>query len=421
MIQLLAETTPKSSINTMQHHEKHTLHWHSYSDHLREALKDMILFSDFADVTLVTDDKKQIRAHRNILSACSPVLKNILLSDCTNINPVIFLRGIKHSEMESIMQFMYLGEARIYHDRMSEFLQVSKDLEIKELATHDQTSSNAESNGYKTNDVDDNEREYFEEDNETITITDEDGTQTEAKPILRNNAANKKVSKAEGSRYACNQCDQQFTTQASLTTHIQSIHEGVKYPCNKCDYKATQHSNLKQHIQSKHEGVKYACNQCDYQATRQDSLAKHIQYKHEGVKYDCNQCDYQARRPDILENHIQTIHEGFRYECNQCDQKFTHQRSLTKHIQSKHEGIKYACNQCDHQATQKSGLALHIQSIHEGVRYACEHCDYQATRQDSLMTHIQARHKGVKYDCDQCDYQTGYPSGLTTHIKKNHL
>ena len=228
----------------MQHHEKHTLHWHSYSDHLREALKDMILFSDFADVTLVTDDKKQIRAHRNILSACSPVLKNILLSDCTNINPVIFLRGIKHSEMESIMQFMYLGEARIYHDRMSEFLQVSKDLEIKELATHDQTSSNAESNGDQTN--------------ETITITDEeyveyeDGTLTDAKPILRNNAANKKVSKAEGSRYACNQCDQQFTTQASLTTHIQSIHEGVKYACNQCDQQFTDHGSLRKHIKRKH-------------------------------------------------------------------------------------------------------------------------------------------------------------------------
>ena len=168
------------------------------------------------------------------------------------------------------MQFMYLGEARIYHDRMSEFLQVSKDLEIKELATHDQTSSNAESNGYKTNEFK----------SETITITDEDGTQTEAKPILRNNAANKKVSKAEGSRYACNQCDQQFTTQASLTTHIQSIHEGVKYACNQCDQQYTQQSNLTTHIQSKHEGVKYACNQCDFQATQQINLKTHVKRKH---------------------------------------------------------------------------------------------------------------------------------------------
>ena len=51
----------------MQHQEKYTLRWHSYSDHLREALNDMMLSSEFADLTLVTHDKQQIRAYRNIL------------------------------------------------------------------------------------------------------------------------------------------------------------------------------------------------------------------------------------------------------------------------------------------------------------------------------------------------------------------
>ena len=90
----------------MQHQEKYTLNWHSYSDHLREALNEMMLSSEFADVTLVTDDKQQIRAHRNILSACSPVFKNILQLDRNNTNPLIYLRGIQQSEMESIMQFI---------------------------------------------------------------------------------------------------------------------------------------------------------------------------------------------------------------------------------------------------------------------------------------------------------------------------
>ena len=129
----------------MQHQEKYNLHWHSYSDHLREALNEMMISSEFADVTLVTDDKQQIRAHRNILSACSPVFKSILQIDSKNANPVIYLRGIQHSEMESIMQFIYLGEAKFYKERMSEFLMVAKNLEIKELSTgielNDQTTS----------------------------------------------------------------------------------------------------------------------------------------------------------------------------------------------------------------------------------------------------------------------------------------
>ena len=132
----------------MQHREKYTLTWQSYSDHLREALKEMMTSSEFADVTLVTDDKQQIRAHRNILSAASPVFKSIFQLDSSNANPVVYLRGIQHSEIESIMQFIYFGEARFYEERMSEFLMVSKNLQIKDLSTgvemNEQTSSNEE-------------------------------------------------------------------------------------------------------------------------------------------------------------------------------------------------------------------------------------------------------------------------------------
>ena len=45
--------------------------------------------------------------------------------------------------------------------------------------------------------------------------------------------------------------------------------EGVKYACDQCDKQFTQQSHLTRHIQSKHEGVKYACDQCDYQVTTQ--------------------------------------------------------------------------------------------------------------------------------------------------------
>ena len=46
----------------------YTLSWHSYPDYLREMMREMMASEDFTDVTLVTDDKKTIKAHRNILS-----------------------------------------------------------------------------------------------------------------------------------------------------------------------------------------------------------------------------------------------------------------------------------------------------------------------------------------------------------------
>ena len=40
---------------------------------------------NFSDVTLVTEDEKQIKANINILSACSPVFKDVLKKKGTSI------------------------------------------------------------------------------------------------------------------------------------------------------------------------------------------------------------------------------------------------------------------------------------------------------------------------------------------------
>ena len=274
----------------MHHKEKYTLHWHSYSDHLRESLNDMMLSSEFADVTLVTDDKQQIRAHRNILSAASPVFKSILQIDSKNANPVIYLRGIQHSEMESIMQFIYLGEARFYEERMSEFLTVSKNLEIKELSTgielNDQTTSDH---------VESNENNVADENMDIAGVPPhalyEDGgnveTQAKTEPSTSNNAANAKVQSTKDvsgeAKFQCKDCKRIFNSDQALCYHTKSKHEGVKYACNQCDKQFTQQSNLTTHIKSLHEGVKFDCNQCDYQTTQQCNLTRHIQSKHEGM------------------------------------------------------------------------------------------------------------------------------------------
>ena len=301
----------------MQHQRKCILTWDSYSDHLREALGEMMTSSEFADVTIVTDDKQQIKAHRNILSACSPVFKNILTLDSGNNHPVIYLRGIQHLEMESIIKFIYLGEARISEERMYEFLTVSRNLEIEELSTvtdiKDQTTFKGEKDDhYYTNekDVAEDPAQAFDEDDSNIKHPTQISIKTSNNLLERNNVENRRVSGTESVNYVCNQCDFKAAKKGSMTKHIQYRHGGPKYACNQCDYKARKRNNLTVHIQSRHEGVKYACDQCDYQATQQGSLKVHIQVKHEGVKYACNMCDYQATRPCYLTRHIQSTHDA---------------------------------------------------------------------------------------------------------------
>merc|ERR1712126_241775 len=304
-------------LSNIMSQEKYNLNWHTYSDHLRDLLHNMRKLEYLTDVTLVCDDQRQFKAHKIVLSACGTVFKNIIDSLPLN-SSVIYLRGIQHQEMESILEFMYLGVATFYQERMKEFLNVAKRLEIKEISKdvefNDEEEANDEQDAPETT-------QHQSKDKEDDSETDSN-VNTKIKSIFH----------STNGRFPCDQCEKQFTQQINLKTHIKSIHEGVKYPCNQCDYQATQQGSLITHIKSKHEGVKYSCNQCDFQGSKSSNLIRHIKSKHEGVKYPCNQCNFQA----------------------------TLQSNLNTHIKSKHDGIKYACNQCDYQATQQGNLRTHI-------------------------------------------------------------
>ena len=256
-------------------------------------MKELMMNEDFSDVTLVTEDKKQIKANLNILSACSPVFKDILKKEN---NQIMYLRGIQFPEMESIMQFIYLGEATFFEERMDEFLAVAKSLEIKEIC-------NAET------------QPNYEPDDESppcdpVTSTENLEEQTVLSDQIQLQAPQDRQRRAVSvnGRHVCDQCPKSYSSSGELNRHKQSVHEGVKYACDQCDYQATQINHLTVHIQSKHEGVKYACDQCDYQATQKSHLTVHIQSKHEGVKYACDQCDYQVTRRNNLNKHIQSKH-----------------------------------------------------------------------------------------------------------------
>ena len=244
------------------HPEKYSLTWHTYSDHLKNMMKELMINEDFSDVTLATEDKKQIKANISILSACSPVFQDILKKD-RHSTPIMYLRGIQYSEMESILQFIYLGEATFYEERMNEFLAVAKSLEIKELC-------NAES---ETND--EAEEEPLPESSNGMTEETVTSEHIEKQPPRER----RQVVSANG-KHECKQCDKTFSSSPALWYHKNSKHDGVKYACKHCDYQTAYQSNLTAHIKYKHEGVRYACEQCDYQAGYQSDLRKHIQSKH---------------------------------------------------------------------------------------------------------------------------------------------
>ena len=87
----------------------YNLKWNYFSINQNSTLEDLFSQNHQPIVTLVSDDKVAFRAHKFVLGAGSPVLKDLLLNN-PHADPVIFLKGVKSFELNSILQFIYLGK-----------------------------------------------------------------------------------------------------------------------------------------------------------------------------------------------------------------------------------------------------------------------------------------------------------------------
>ena len=84
---------------------------------------------DFCDMTLGCNGRR-IYAHKAIISACSPVLRNILKQNLEKA-PFIYLRGIKKTNLNNLLNFMYQGEVKVFEkDLGGSHIQVTNPNEV---------------------------------------------------------------------------------------------------------------------------------------------------------------------------------------------------------------------------------------------------------------------------------------------------
>jgi len=118
------------------------LKWNEFEKNITDTLKDVKDDADFYDVTLACEDQL-IQAHKLIISACSPFFRHILKLHRHNV-PLLYLKGVRHKDMVSLLTFMYHGEVNVAQDDINRFLATAEELKIKGL-THkdkDQESCN---------------------------------------------------------------------------------------------------------------------------------------------------------------------------------------------------------------------------------------------------------------------------------------
>ena len=112
--------------------EKLCLQWNEFRENAYGAFASLRENIDFADVTLASEDGQQVEAHRVILAAASPFFQNLLKRN-KHSHIVVCLRGVKSAYMNAIMDFIYLGEAKIDQENLESFLVIADELKLKGL------------------------------------------------------------------------------------------------------------------------------------------------------------------------------------------------------------------------------------------------------------------------------------------------
>ena len=131
---------------------KYNFTWEKHVDHFRDVLYNMMNTKILTDVTLVCDDQQEFRAHKVILSACSPVFARII-EKVSNKDSVIYLRGIYSQEMKAIMDFVYLGQTLTDKAFVEQILHTARNLEIKDLCEKDIQNSEENDTNQGGNDI----------------------------------------------------------------------------------------------------------------------------------------------------------------------------------------------------------------------------------------------------------------------------
>ncbi|XP_011315174.1 protein bric-a-brac 1 isoform X2 [Fopius arisanus] len=108
------------------------LRWNNYQTNLTNVFDQLLQSESFVDVTLACDGHS-VKAHKMVLSACSPYFQALFFENpCTH--PIVIMKDIKWPELKAAVEFMYKGEINVSQEQIGPLLKVAECLKIRGLA-----------------------------------------------------------------------------------------------------------------------------------------------------------------------------------------------------------------------------------------------------------------------------------------------
>ena len=243
--------------------EKLCLQWNDFKENAIDAFQKLRVENDFADVTLACEDGKQVEAHKVILASSSPFFQNLLKRN-KHPHPLIYMRGVKLDDLLAIINFLYCGEANVYHDNLGSFLAIAEELQLKGVMG----KANAGDEVIQT---------------ETIKI-----------PVpKKSNKIHKKMAKASG-LFQTNSNEEILNNELDTVDRAVALTSCFSGDLQEIDEKC--YSMMEKTLNKQTSGLPlYRCKVCGKEEINRN-LKSHIEANHlEGVSIPCNFCEKTFR------------------------------------------------------------------------------------------------------------------------------
>lgn len=98
---------------------------------MSSGMNSLLENEDLVDVTLAVQGKS-LKAHKMVLSVCSPYFKELFKSNPCQ-HPIVFMKDVSYEALSDLLQFMYQGEVQVSQENLTTFIKTAEALQIKGL------------------------------------------------------------------------------------------------------------------------------------------------------------------------------------------------------------------------------------------------------------------------------------------------
>ena len=301
--------------------DKFMLRWNEFEASAPSCLRSMWEYRNFTDVTLATSDNQQITAHKIILSSSSSFFKNVLQSNA-HPNPLLYLKGIRHSELESILKFIYSGQVEVAHEDLETFLATGQELGINGLlqVADGQVDADMPVNAENAEKVIEESRVGSKHDTDHEVEPDSNAV------ILETPMEEGQASKTSRSKYKYEKLQEQYEIQLSQDIQFQSNinpnfptkrsknnkprpNPDFNFDIRKPQKKQSQHQpapfkpNKQIQIVRKGPPIVLPCDICGTQFLAEATLEQHKLKSHTVQFFSCDLCNFRALEVNTFKQH----------------------------------------------------------------------------------------------------------------------